>query len=424
MDVVWSEPKGDRLAILTEKGTIHIHELPASAFQWPPLRRTRISAHSVNPQNSNAASDRTATKSWKGAVSSGMQAVNGTLAAARSRSASQGSRFPLPTLSSLSITPAVGAKGGKAVAAGLIHSLGAATDSVNQVWHARDNKLDIHSLTTGIVPGRMRWLTGRERGSIAVVAGGAVHAYPVKRSTITTASKKSVTTLVVTKDKALAFDIPGILDLAFPPTLLASADIAKRSEHTTNDTRSKDDTTTTTATSKPDDHNQNVSTLYGIWKFRASPAAARTSQPPFLSHAEIDTNPPYQPFHTDRRVNLFAYTAPTPPPTHDDDTATATAANEQNMHHINDSSAWVFGGDIPATRIPVGSALADEDEDEEAEEAGMGVESLVQERRGDGEGVERIVVTTRRRGRRQQEEEVEGIFEDDCEVLEWAEDRV
>jgi hypothetical protein len=40
------------------------------------------------------------------------------------------------------------------------------------------------------------------------------------------------------------------------------------------------------------------------------------------------------------------------------------------------------------------------------------------------EEVEQVVVTTRRRRVRRGEEGEEGFFEDDCEVLDFAEDRV
>jgi hypothetical protein len=39
IDVVWSAPRIDKLAILTDKGTVHMYPMPPSAFQWPPARR-------------------------------------------------------------------------------------------------------------------------------------------------------------------------------------------------------------------------------------------------------------------------------------------------------------------------------------------------------------------------------------------------
>lgn len=39
VDVVWTSPHGERAAMCTEPGTVHVLDLPASAFTWPPLRR-------------------------------------------------------------------------------------------------------------------------------------------------------------------------------------------------------------------------------------------------------------------------------------------------------------------------------------------------------------------------------------------------
>jgi hypothetical protein len=39
VDVVWTSPHGERAAMVTEPGTVHILDLPASAFTWPPPRR-------------------------------------------------------------------------------------------------------------------------------------------------------------------------------------------------------------------------------------------------------------------------------------------------------------------------------------------------------------------------------------------------
>lgn len=45
-------------------------------------------------------------------------------------------------------------------------------------------------------------------------------------------------------------------------------------------------------------------------------------------------------------------------------------------------------------------------------------------RREGEEEVEQVIVTTRRRRRGKGEGEEEGFFEDDCEVLDFADDRV
>nr|GFD59083.1 hypothetical protein [Tanacetum cinerariifolium] len=41
VDVAWSAPRIDKVAVVTDKGTVHMFLMPASAFQWPPHRRGR-----------------------------------------------------------------------------------------------------------------------------------------------------------------------------------------------------------------------------------------------------------------------------------------------------------------------------------------------------------------------------------------------
>lgn len=52
------------------------------------------------------------------------------------------------------------------------------------------------------------------------------------------------------------------------------------------------------------------------------------------------------------------------------------------------------------------------------------IENKFVRREGEEEEVEQVIVTTRRRRRGKGEGEEEGFFEDDCEVLDFAEDRV
>src|SRR5207247_9069093 len=43
VDVIWTVPTGEQLAIVTKKGTVHVYDMPRDAFLWPPLRRTQPS---------------------------------------------------------------------------------------------------------------------------------------------------------------------------------------------------------------------------------------------------------------------------------------------------------------------------------------------------------------------------------------------
>lgn len=187
VDVIWSAPRIDKVAIVTDKGTVHMYLMPASAFQWPPPRRIRKANDSVAPKTEPAEAGRGS------AVNSAMQAFNGTakpfLNAIRSGSNSNGSRF---TFKNLGMTPAAGAKSGKAVAAGV-------GKQINTIRHAGDNKLTIPPCPSGVKSNSVRWLTGKGRGHIAIVAGGVLQIYRVQMRPATGKGKSANETSILKK---------------------------------------------------------------------------------------------------------------------------------------------------------------------------------------------------------------------------------
>ena len=96
------------------------------------------------------------------------------------------------------------------------------------------------------------------------------------------------------------------------------------------------------------------------------------------------------------------------------------------LHHENDETPWLFGDDMEVVRIssPVTQHFDSGDEDAIAGVAAR-IENKLVRRDGEDE-IEQVIVTTRRRRTRRDgaEGEEEGFFEDDCEVLDFAEDRV
>jgi hypothetical protein len=172
---------------------------------------------------------------------------------------------------------------------------------------------------------------------------------------------------------------------------------------------------------------------------------------------EAETNPPYQPFHTDRRVTLLAFVetelalhkqqqpAPPPPVGHDADSEDADAEEEKDRdesavgktdwerdmlapwlcdtHHVSlpgggglEHVAWLFGREIPAARVfpsAGNSAGVDASDDDDSD----AVENKIRVVEG-AEGEQVIVTTMRRKGRDEE------FFEDGCEVVDFADDRV
>ena len=377
IDVVWTEPRGDRLAIVTERGTVHIYDLPSSAFQFPPQRRTLRrganpghlgKADNQPPEDSRPESAGTTISSTLGMFAGKTQPF---LATIRGRRPSTGSAFP--GFGGLAMTAGVGAKSGKAVAAGINRSVSAAAvGTVNTIRHLGENRLALPGSSGIVAPGCVRWLNGRSQGLIAVTGGGVLRIHSIHQSSNPNAGRRRPS---VVGTRPTEFSLPKETQLQQP--------------------------------------SETKTTPGSYWL----PVPSRmTSRRPDadthpLSYAEIETNAPYQPFHTDRRVNLFVY---------DDD------GHLNDPHHLHDSDPWVFGEPIPAARISVGSPVHEGGEGGNQPQPGQ-MEHVVS-MEGNEEQGQQIVVTTRRKRNKKGEgaalgEEAE-IFEDECEVVDFAEDRV
>lgn len=393
IDVVWSAPRMDKLAVITDRGTVHMFSMPASAFQWPPPRRVRPSA------SLNKVKDDTPVTGASSAVGSAMQVINGTakpfLDAVRARNNPTVPRF---SLSSLGVTPAAGKKSGKAVAAGV-------GKSINSIRHAGDNKLTLPASSSGIQPCSVRWLSGRGRGSIALVSGGVLQIWRIQMRG--PGGKGRSTTASIVKKKAVEFALAPICDMALPPAI--SGQLFPHSEDP-----------------------EPLHEVYGDWLPRSLPSRrlgrpnkAGGPAPAPISFSEIETNPPYQPFYTDRRVTRFIYAIQ---PTEDQGSRSEYQPSLppiiSNLHH-DDSSPWLFGEQVEAVRISSPAARDNDSEDDFASGVAARIENKLVLRDGEEE-IEQVVVTTRRRRIRKEGagEVEEGFFEDDCEVLDFAEDRV
>ncbi len=387
IDVVWAAPRGDRLAIVTENGTAHIFELPASSFLWPPPRRSvrpvtaPQSSVSAETENETAIEDRPRSNTLSSAISMVNNRAQPLLAAVRNRPPSIGSAFS--GIGGFGVTSAVGAKSGKAVAAGFSKSVEAASGTVNTLRHVGDNRLHLPGSAIARAVGSVRWMNGRDQERVAVVGGGVVRIHTIAHST---ASRKG--------SKRQSFVVSGRpLELAVPH--ISDGLVAEHS-------RSDDGT------------HDSARPSFGYWTLQPSPSAGRKTVKPHahpLSFAEIETNPPYQPFHTDPRVSLSVYDDP-------------PAWQDVNPPSPSNREIWIFGEHIAATKVDLGSAVLDTDADADGEPGQQGrgrMENVMTVQKRD----EVLVVTTRRRrGRRLEQGEEEEFFEDDCEVVDFAEDRV
>ncbi|KAI4653736.1 hypothetical protein J4E93_001503 [Alternaria ventricosa] len=386
IDVVWSAPRVDKLAVITDKGTVHMFPMPASAFQWPPARRIRPAAPAT-PK------DVASPTGPAGVMNSAMQAVNSArpwFDAVRAKNSVGGTRF---SLSGLGVTPAAGAKSGKAVAANV-------GKSINNIRHAGDNKMTLPSSPSGIKPYSVRWLSGRGRGSIALASGGVLQIWRVQMRAATGKGKSSHTASI-TKKKTVEFGLAPISDTALPPSV------------------------TEQLFPQPGDPEPTLD-CYGDWFPRALPSRKPTvSSLAPLSFSEIETNPPYQPFYTDKRVTRFVYSRQAPEVQESSsEYQPSLPAHISDLHH-EDSSPWLFGETVEGTRISTPITQAYDSGEDDITGVAARIENKLILRDGEEE-VEQVVVTTRRRRVKKEgiDGDEEGFFEDDCEVLDFAEDRV
>lgn len=385
VDVIWTAPVGDRLAVITRKGTVHVFDLPRSAFQWPPFRRGRPTAKRP-PASDPLAEEATSQAGGGNPLSAAMKLVGGRtqpfFSAVRGRVPSSGAAFT--NMSSFALPSAASVKSGKVVAAGLSKSMGAATGTVNTLRHVGENRLHLPGLARDPAPSRVTWICSKGLIFLGVLDGGVFKTYRLKRATAYGHKNRQPHSVIGGKESQVKLPAnlqspcgPAPLS-AFDPDLTVQASIALPS-----------------VSSQPSN-------------------AIRTLCQP-LSKAEIETNTPYQPFHTDQRVGLSVFSP--------------------SSDASDPSGQWVFGNDIPLVKVHLRSfsSSSDDHEDDNDENAaihghslgaGGEIENLITLGNSTG-NVEEVVITTRRKKRHSTPRKADdGFFEDDCEVLDFARDRV
>ncbi|KAJ5746791.1 hypothetical protein N7520_011973 [Penicillium odoratum] len=391
VDVIWTSPVGDRLAIITRKGTVHVFDLPQSAFQWPPFRRVR-SAPKKSPTIDPMSDEISGQATGGNPLSAAMKLVGGKtqpfFSAVRGRVPStSGTAFP--NISGFALPTAAGIKGGKVVAAGLSKSMGAAaTGTVHTLRHVGENRLHLAGLARDPAPSRVVWICNKGLIYLGVVDDGNFKLYRLKRAA-TNHKNRQFHSVIGSKERQ--YKLPATLQTPCGPALL-----------------------------KPYDPDLSVKATLLLPSAGANPSSTSRSLCQPLSQAEIETNTPYQPFHTDQRVGLHVYSC---------------HGNDADPTVAKTSEQWVFGGNITTTKVHVKSYnnSGDDNADDEDEDAavhghsfgaGGEIENLISLANSTGH-VEEVVITTRRKKKASPPLKTDdGFFEDDCEVLDFARDRV
>lgn len=391
VDVVWMEPKGERLAIVTDKGTVHINDLPPSAFTWPPSRRVLRSSTAANTSSATGAKYDDGVRPVSAGSGNGFSSAFGMFSgktqpiidAVRGRRPSIGSGFS--GFGGMALTAGIGTKSGRAVAAGFNRSVGAAAaGTVNTIRHLGENRLTLPRSQSPVAPGCVRWLSGKGLGRIAITGRGIVRIYSIRQSSNSKARQQRPS---VFRNEPVEFSLP------------------KEPVPTQHATRNQLPITRSSPQPEP-------STSRGSFWMPQSPLPASSTsklETHPLSYAELDTSLAYQPFHTDCRVNLYVYS---------DEVTSADSTNSRG------TSSWVFGEPIPATKISVRSTGHENDEADSEEATQSRMENVIR-MTGNAEEGQQIIVTTRRKRSTKDETGAEDeIFEDDCEFLDLAEERV
>lgn len=389
VDVQWTGPWGDRFALVTKNGTIHVFDLPLSAFTWPPLRRSAHLVPSSAPASPAVSAQPDEPRAGGGVFSSAIKLAGKTppiLANLRVRAPSVGVANAIGNgNNTIGFASATGIRGSKAVAAGLSRSVGAATGTVSSLRHAGDHRLHVNNLSRFPARSRVCWSQQRTPSALAVIDGQCIRSFRVSRRRASSKSGRQLRSIIETNPR-LSLTLPGAEQL---PVLQHDGGVPE-------------------------------GPAAGFWALRPSWRPARPCRIVHpLSCAEIDTNAPYQPFHSDGRVSLFVY---------------QDRSAGGSVTHLHEP--LIFGGDIATTRLDIHRAVVNDDDDQTngASVLYRDVSMTSGEAIGSGEGrTEQVVVTTRRRKHkpshqpmlvRTKSDDDDGFFEDDCDVLDFAENRV
>ncbi|KYK60168.1 hypothetical protein DCS_01303 [Drechmeria coniospora] len=400
VDVAWSSPQGDRLAMVTERGTVHLLDMPFSAFMWPPPRRRKVATKSV------AETPDSAVSIASGAFGAAYQVAKPFVTRSRRSSAH------IPATSGSTLRDSA-AQGGRAIAASISHSLGKTGTAISQLRHTGENRVSLPP--SAVLPSAscVIWLRSRKSQVLGSLGGGLVRMFPC-----TPMAGKRTARVNRYKDVKL----PLLPDDVVAPVVRQIMEMGAADENLELSDAEMEATNTTTV------------------QARVRPAPPAHGMDAAIPQAEIESSAPYQPFHTDRRVVLSEYVRDGPAAHLSPDSAINAHAGLDEQPSLKKkkkrqqleadtepataaASAWAFGQDIPSIKRDRGlGALG---ADEAGPEDHLALPQSAMERVMQVGDEEQIVVTTRRRRRaRPGDPDEDGFFEDDCEVLDFADQRV
>ncbi|KAI0476790.1 hypothetical protein F4859DRAFT_480214 [Xylaria cf. heliscus] len=399
VDVAWARPNGERAAMVTERGTVHMLDMPLSAYTWPPPRRRAAAPETIRGGSENASS---AVSLASNVLSSAYGATRPLLNTHRRSTSNSQSTSTIMDHASY---------GGKVLAAGISHSLGNAGTAISHLRHTGENRvsLPLRSMLAG--PSCATWITSKKHHTLFVVGDGQVRMFPSKSRRPSLRKDRPRNARGTRYNDFKLRDLPNNL---IAPSIKQMFDPIEHLDLST-----------------PDHDGGNTLVLHPrprLAELDRSPEAA-------IPQAEIESNAPYQPFHTDKRVSLHVYKG------ENSENSISSVIQHMQLATLDDAprrpkrrdtkpvadQAWAFGQPIGTVRLDLGLPIVIDEEvsnsiDDHRALPVSAMERVLQV----GENDEQIVVTTRRRrgGGRAVGGDEDGFFEDDCEVLDFADQRV
>lgn len=407
VDVSWTGPHEERIAMVTERGTVHLLDMPFSAFMWPPPRRRKIAPQGA-AETSEASSSAVSIAS--GAIGAAYHVAKPFVSRSR-RGSSNNNANSATTTSTFKDTAA---QGGRVIAASISSSLGKTGTAINQLRHNGENRVALPSILNLPTSQCVSWLPAKKSHQLFALGGGLVRRYPNKMRRSSLQPGKRAPRQSRYKDMA----VPLLPDERIAPVIRRAIEGGPAEEHFDFSDAELDA--------------GNTLTLQGNSGAKRAEETAGSAIP----QAEIETSAPYQPFHTDRRVAICEYTKEAQleqasvllADTNLDDKPSSKKKKNRQAQSTSgsdgDTGVWAFGQDIPNITLDMGGPAIGEDvlagpEDHRALPQSA-MERLMQV--GDEEQI--VVTTRRRRGARHGDADEDGFFEDDCEVLDFADQRV
>lgn len=364
LECAWSRDD-DAVALLTAHGTVHLHEITTKPA---PRKRKRISANYAEPTAEKAdatvslstgLSPPSSNQGFLGSIKSSWTAVSSQVNTLRSIN---GPAIPTTFAGFRDATAAAGNFSSRAVARGISQGYTAAKGGAADYWHADDNKIrHTKALQEPNSAKSVKWIKRNQTVYLSIACGGQVHVHPVQKLE-RMKGNVVVSGLRHEKHSIKTFGL-GMIQTRAEMGGLQGLKISDPCR------------------------DQGV---HGFWSLRSAVGGGGIEEEKGRGGglrevgSDVETNPPYCPFHVDPRVMVYAF--------EEDSTDFVGFAMKGHGEEDGGGGPWTFGDVMPA-RVKISERRSDDfderdgfsasdmglrgedDDDEDEEDAGGMMES-------------------------------------------------